>query len=927
MKGRALGLALVLALLIAVPAPVAAGTPDGGASEHVLVHFATRPSEADMDRVARAVGGTVDGTIAQLRIARVRLGPGDDVGAAIAVLARQPDVVLVERDVRVSLDLVPNDTYWAGDPFTPALGEWGLRATKVDQAWDLVKASRDIIVAVVDTGIDDTHPDLAGAVVPGVAYVSAPSEGCDVTTKDENSHGTHVAGIIAAIANNGIGIAGAASGVRVMPIRSLDCTGIGSTSDIAMGVTWAVDHGARIVTISLGASLDSATLEEAVQYAIGHGVLVIAASGNCGLGPPRCLGTANLVEYPAAYPGVLAVGATEPDGTIAPFSTQGAHVGIAAPGVRIVSTTPRYATYQSLRGLPMDYASLSGTSQATPLVAAVAALVWSADPTLIAAQVIERLEETADDLGVRGRDPAYGSGMVNAFRAVSASLRTFGARYDTTSAPTAATTGATFTAAVKVTNTSAGPWRASDGRPVKLGYHWIDAKGSAVVWDGTRTALGVDVAPGATTTVDARVTAPATAGGYTLRFDLVRDGVAWFSERGVVPGDASVRIGTGLGATYATSAEAATYISSDPAPLDVTLTNTGARPWAATGEHPVRLSYHWIAADGGVAVWDGARAAPFTADVQPGQTVSVKLPLVAPPRVGRYTLRLDLVEEGMGWFSGDGVATRDIGYVMTTGLRAAYGGIAPGALLAGASTQLTVAVTNTGVAPWPASGDHPVRLSYHWFAADGSVAMWDGGRAQPFAADIAPGETVRVELPLAAPTRSGRYTLRLDLVQEGIAWFSDDGVVPGDAAYTVTTGLDASYDAVRAGVLVADLPASLPITLTNTGTRPWPAAGAHPVRISYHWIDAEGALAVWDGLRAPLSTDVAPGQTLTVRLPIAAPPDVGRYVLRVDLVQEGVGWLSGDGVAPHAVAFLVTRRGVPSLGPVYPVDPRDTLAP
>jgi hypothetical protein len=326
-------------------------------------------------------------------------------------------------------------------------------------------------------------------------------------------------------------------------------------------------------------------------------------------------------------------------------------------------------------------------------------------------------------------------------------------------------------------------------------------------------------------------------------------------------------------------------------------------------------------------VWDGARAAPFTADVRPGQTVSVKLPLVAPPRVGRYALRLDLVEEGVGWFSGDGVATRDIAYVMTTGLRAAYGDIAPDALIAGARTELTVRVTNSGPLPWPAAGDHPVRLAYHWLATDGSVAVWDGARAKPFTADVAPGASVLVDLPLLAPTRSGRYTLRLDLVQEGIAWFSDDGVAPGHATYTVTTGLDASYDAVRAGVLVADLPASLPITLTNTGSRPWPAAGEHPVRLSYHWIDANGALAVWDGLRAPLSADVEPGQTLTVRLPIAGPPDVGRYVLRVDLVQEGVGWLSDDGVAAHSIAFLVTRRGGPTSEPVYPIDPRDTLSP
>ena len=651
MKGRITAAVVTALVLLTSGGSLARAASDGPS---VLVRFAAQATASQRALALQAIGATVDGTIGVLGVTRVRAAAGLDADSAAAILAAEPGVSQAEPDRSLHLALVANDPLYLRDPYS-GLGQWGLRVASVDRAWDLGMGSPSVIVATVDTGVDPNHPDLAGDLLPPVGMLSAANPGCGLSATDDNSHGTHIAGIIAAVANNGFGVAGVASGVKVLPIKALDCTGSGDISDISRGIVYAADHGARIVNLSLGSPDDSFTLRDAVRYAQSKGALVIAAAGNCGQGGTNC-NAVNDIWYPAAYPGVVAVGATNPDDTRAPFSTQASYVALSAPGVRIVSTTPTYATYLSGKGLTQSYGILSGTSQASPFVAGVAALTLSQDPSLTAQALADRLRATADDLGIPGTDPAFGIGRVDALRAASSPTGVFGAVYDASGAPRTIAAGASASVFVKLTNTSAFAWGANGA--VRLSYHWVDPAGKTVIWDGLRTAVPAVLPINGSIMLPTQVLAPSTPGSYKLRFDVVDEGVTWFSGTGVRTGDVAVAVAGPWSATYATPA-VASVVGGAQQMLAVTVTNTGSVPWPASGARPVHLSYHWLVPDGHVLVWDGARAS-LAADLAPGASATLSLPVSVPAIGGGFVLRLDLVQEGVSWFSAQGVAPDDL---------------------------------------------------------------------------------------------------------------------------------------------------------------------------------------------------------------------------------------------------------------------------
>jgi subtilisin family serine protease len=254
-----------------------------------------------------------------------------------------------------------------------------------------------MVVAVVDTGVQSDHPDLKGRLVKGVNIVDPGSP-----PEDDVGHGTHVAGIIAARVNNREGVAGLTWYTKIMPVKALDSTGAGSTYSVAQGVIWAADHGANVINMSLGNYAEAQFLHDAIKYAHDKGVLVVAASGNDNTDRPG---------YPAAYPEVLAVAATDPGGGKAEYSNYGDYIDVAAPGTSIASTYPG-----------SRYASLSGTSMASPHVAALASLIQAANPRLSNTEVMDILRHTAQDLGAEGKDNVYGYGQIdirNALRAAS----------------------------------------------------------------------------------------------------------------------------------------------------------------------------------------------------------------------------------------------------------------------------------------------------------------------------------------------------------------------------------------------------------------------------------------------------------------------------------------------------------------------------
>lgn len=295
----------------------------------------------------------------------------------------------------------PNDPYW--------LQQWGPRKIEADYAWNTTTGSSSVLVAVVDTGIDYSHPDLAPNYVPlGYNWVNRGLPNYSNDPLDDAGHGTHCAGIIAAALNNNLGMAGIAK-VHIMAEKALNAEGEGFEDWLANGIIHAADQNAKIISMSWGGYVDSQVIHDAVKYAYNHGALLIAAAGNSNW---------NVKAYPASYDEVVAVAATDQNDNKAEFSNYGDWIEMSAPGVEIYSTMPTYYVYLNDLGYSMNYASLSGTSMACPHVVGVAALVLSRFPNASRDWVRAQLRVTSDDLGDAGFDNYHGYGRVNARKAV-----------------------------------------------------------------------------------------------------------------------------------------------------------------------------------------------------------------------------------------------------------------------------------------------------------------------------------------------------------------------------------------------------------------------------------------------------------------------------------------------------------------------------
>lgn len=289
----------------------------------------------------------------------------------------------------------------AGEPNDPAWWrQWDMRQIGMETAWDQAKGE-NIVIALIDTGVDASHPELAGRLLAGYDFAND-----DGDPGDDNGHGTHVAGILAAVGDNGIGIAGMAWQAKILPLKVLDAKGDGSYFNIIRAIRYAADHGARIINLSLGGSFSDPNLQEAARYARTRGCLVVAAAGNQG----------GALLYPAAYDEVLAVAATDDRQRRPSYSNYGAEVDLAAPGgtqsAGIYSLAPSGG-----------YTTLFGTSMAAPHVSGLAALIWSAASALTADQVAGIMKETALKVGTMpynaaGWNQELGYGLINALAAL-----------------------------------------------------------------------------------------------------------------------------------------------------------------------------------------------------------------------------------------------------------------------------------------------------------------------------------------------------------------------------------------------------------------------------------------------------------------------------------------------------------------------------
>jgi len=368
---------------------VSASPPDTLA----LITLQSRASSTAAERLIAAVGGRIIETIKPLSIYRVAL-LSDEADVALAALREHSDLLrAAEVEGEQVAQVIPNDPLYR-------TFQWNLRRIGMEQAWDLRPSAPDVLVAVLDTGVDLNHPDLKPNLVLDQGYDFLDDL---PTPQDDESHGTAVAGIIGAIGNNHEGVTGIAWHVKLLPIKALNSQGRGPDSAMVKAILYAADNGARIINISSTGTRYSAALETAVQYAEDKGALVVAAAGNTGNGD-------NAVNYPAAFDGVVAVAAIDSNDQLAPFSQRQSYVALAAPGVDVPST----AWAGAGRGL---YASQSGTSIAAPHVSGAAAILWALRPDLAAADIVAALRSSADK--VASSDEGYGSGILNVARAVA----------------------------------------------------------------------------------------------------------------------------------------------------------------------------------------------------------------------------------------------------------------------------------------------------------------------------------------------------------------------------------------------------------------------------------------------------------------------------------------------------------------------------
>lgn len=323
-------------------------------------------------------------------VVRVRVRAGGEA-ALMARLAALPDVEFVDRNRAYGPAFVPNDNHYSL--------QWHLPHIHAPGAWDISRGGPTI--AILDTGIDSAQPDLAAKLVAGYNTYSLST-----TTTDATGHGTTVAGVAAALLNNTTGVAGLAGDSPVMPVRVTSNTGVATSSTIAAGITWAVDHGARVLNISLESLGNSSlagdpTIRAAAEYAFNHGAVVVAAAGNSGT-----------YDATAENPFILSVAATDETDAQAWFSNSGPYVDLAAPGTNIWTTEP-FGIY-----LPEE-----GTSMSSPIVAGIAALMLGSNAAVTPTVAVQLLEATAVDLGDPGYDAVYGHGRVDALAAVQAAKR------------------------------------------------------------------------------------------------------------------------------------------------------------------------------------------------------------------------------------------------------------------------------------------------------------------------------------------------------------------------------------------------------------------------------------------------------------------------------------------------------------------------
>ncbi len=373
----------------------------------VLIQFSETASAAERDTLIAQINGELLRWLPQIHVAEVHLAATNETdpnlsrNSAADVAQRRWQslddnalIAHIENNVVVEGTYLPNDPDVANQQRT-----YTLQATHALEAWDYTRGDPAVIIAVLDSGINTAHPEFQGRLLPGYDIVND-----DADPTDDHGHGTHTAGIIAAGIDNSLGMAGICPECSILPVKVLNQNNAGTWAGVAAGILYATDHGARVINLSLGASVSSNTLEAAVEYAIAHDVLIVAAAGNMGV---------DRNFYPAALEGVVAVSATDATNQRWSLSNMGDYIDLAAPGYAV------YSTYSDLENYYGGYNYMSGTSMAAPHVAGLAGLLLSQKLDRSAAEIYHIMISTTDKPTNPDETRYFGYGRINIARAVA----------------------------------------------------------------------------------------------------------------------------------------------------------------------------------------------------------------------------------------------------------------------------------------------------------------------------------------------------------------------------------------------------------------------------------------------------------------------------------------------------------------------------
>jgi subtilisin family serine protease len=900
----ALSIALVTMVSLSVPAlaaaPEAAGqtdarlsrplrTPTVGADEAVPGEYIVKYRSG----LSVSAASSVPALAGVQRVKRLDLINADVVrlpeaasDSAMAALLSNNMVEYVVPNSLLAADALPNDPEMSKLWGLNNTGGWGYTAdTDIDapEAWETTQGSANLIVAVVDSGTDINHPDLANRIYTNTKEV--PNNGVDddlngfiddvhgwdfyfndrtVYDGYTDEHGTHVSGTIAAAANNAEGVAGVAPNVRILPLKFLGPTGKGPTSAAVQAIAYAKKMGAKVINASWGGAGYSQPLADAIAAC---DCVFVAAAGNSGLD------TTYSPHYPSSLglPNMISVASVNGNGALSSFSNYSStNVHVAAPGRDIYSSVPSYSRGA---GAEISATSASGRSfKAVTHAFSLSVVTDAQDRTAI-------LQNTMTTLGLPSTarillvdDDASSAGKADVRAAYTQSFQSAGFANVTAVDVDASASGPTL---AQLQQYDAVVWISGDDTPYSRTiltstdnstlHSYLD-QGGRLWLSGTYVAWAYDD------------TDPL----------LVGDLGVWSDVAGANSGVMVGRTGTAFsGGIY----EYNNFTSAQ----ELTLLRNDAK---------VHLTYRG-SSNGTYGYMSGtSMATPHVSGI--AALVLSKVPSLSPIEVVQIIKASAVPLPSLaGKVSTGGMANANLALQMARPPYAAVWGQhgTPTVLEKGRTVTVPVTVSNTGSKTWVNSGDNAIYISYQWKDSQNRAVGTSLYTLLPQL--VAPDGNVTVNAQLKAPDADGAYTLSWDLVEKGVTWFAAKGVAPLTVAVTVKSPYGVNWGAhTTPAMLVPDQTATVSITLTNTGSKTWPIAGTNPVLLSYRWKNSQGAI-IGTSLYTPLPQAVSPGQSVTVSAQVKAPPAAGAHSLEWDLVEKNVTWFSAKAVPPLKVPVTV----------------------